>query len=221
MKILLNRLIVFSFTFFISCSIFVKKDFLNSGDVKYKKELRISNQLITVTPHNTSYAIFKLWEKDKNNIWNKIDEFDGRIGGRGMSSNKQEGDKKTPTGVFALKEGFGIKKISTKIKYRNLNGSEYWVDDYNSPFYNTMQIGLGKNAWNSSEHLVENKVEYQYVVVIDYNRYPVIKKRGSAIFLHVENNKETSGCVGVPKKKMIKILKWLDPNKNPKIILGY
>ncbi len=220
--IIFKNFFCFFLIFFISCSVCGNEDkklesFINFNE--YKNEIKVSKQLITVSPYSTSYATVRLWEKSDLNVWHEVVKMNGRVGEKGISKHKREGDKKTPSGIYNLKEGFGSKKILTKITYKVLDGSEYWVDDYNSKFYNTMQIGLKKGSWNSSEHLIDNKVEYQYAVIIDYNRYPVVSKKGSAIFLHVENNKSTSGCIAVSKKNMIKILRWLDPKKTPKIII--
>jgi L,D-peptidoglycan transpeptidase YkuD (ErfK/YbiS/YcfS/YnhG family) len=62
---------------------------------------------------------------------------------------------------------------------------------------------------------------YKYGVVINYNMNPVIKGKGSAIFLHVWKNRSagTAGCVAVPEESMTRILKWLEKSKNPVIII--
>jgi len=52
---------------------------------------------------------------------------------------------------------------------------------------------------------------------IKYNCRPTVKKKGSAIFLHLTNNnyKPTSGCVAIKKKDFLKILPLI--NKKTKI----
>ena len=49
---------------------------------------------------------------------------------------------------------------------------------------------------------------------------PTIKKRGSAIFLHLteKKNKPTEGCIAISKKDFLKILPLI--NKNTKISIG-
>ena len=182
-------------------------------------------KLIIVKPYNVSYAkvimLEKKYESQDNPIWHQVGLFNGRIGRNGAVENdlKKEGDGKTPKGVYYLKDAFGINKIELNYPYRVLDGSEYWVDDVNSEFYNTMQIVKDgeKPSFNSAEHLIDVKTEYQYAMVIDYNNPPVAGK-GSAIFLHVENNKATSGCVAVSKENMIRILNWIDYGKTKILI---
>ena len=45
-------------------------------------------------------------------------------------------------------------------------------------------------------------------MVLNYNMKPVIKNKGSAIFLHIANKKfnATKGCVAIAKRAFIKIL---------------
>ena len=49
---------------------------------------------------------------------------------------------------------------------------------------------------------------YDLFLVIKYNTNPIIKKRGSAIFLHIakKNYKPTAGCIAISKRDFIKIL---------------
>ena len=45
------------------------------------------------------------------------------------------------------------------------------------------------------------------------------KIKGGAIFVHCLGRGATGGCVSMPREKMIEILKWIDPKKNPKILV--
>ena len=51
---------------------------------------------------------------------------------------------------------------------------------------------------------------YDILIVIGYNDDPVIKNKGSAIFLHLEqkNINTTEGCIAIKKKYMINLLKY-------------
>jgi L,D-peptidoglycan transpeptidase YkuD (ErfK/YbiS/YcfS/YnhG family) len=57
-------------------------------------------------------------------------------------------------------------------------------------------------------------------MVLNYNTKPIIKNKGSAIFIHVANNnyKPTAGCVGIKKCDLIKLLSII--KKNNKIKIG-
>jgi L,D-peptidoglycan transpeptidase YkuD (ErfK/YbiS/YcfS/YnhG family) len=50
---------------------------------------------------------------------------------------------------------------------------------------------------------------------------PIVKGKGSAIFLHVWKDRgSTVGCVAMPEEIVLKILAWLDPAKKPLIVMG-
>jgi hypothetical protein len=63
--------------------------------------------------------------------------------------------------------------------------------------------------------------KYQYGVAIQYNM-DQIKPNGSVIVLHmlVKPGESTLGCIAIPKKELIEIIGWLDPEKKPIIITG-
>lgn len=58
---------------------------------------------------------------------------------------------------------------------------------------------------------------YEYGFVINYNTKQV-KNKGSGIFMH-KGDSYTLGCVATSRSNLLKILKWLDPKKNPVIIM--
>ena len=57
-------------------------------------------------------------------------------------------------------------------------------------------------------------------MVLNYNMSPVIKNKGSAIFLHIakQNYKKTEGCVALKKKDLLEILKELKKKTKIKIV---
>lgn len=182
-----------------------------------------SNQIISVVSTGGSTSELVLWQKDNNGNWYEYDSMFARLGENGMknASEVYEMDLCTPTGVYSLTEAFGVaQNPGSKIPYRVLDGSEYWVDDENSPYYNTMQFGSANGRWNSAEHLIEHSDSYKYSLVIDYNRGPVIPGKSSAIFLHVDVGVPTWGCVAVEVNKMKEILQWINPEENPQIMLA-
>ena len=66
---------------------------------------------------------------------------------------------------------------------------------------------------------IVNKDIYTLHSQINYNISPIIKGKGSAIFLHLTNNyKPTAGCVALKKKDFEILLKLID--KNTKIKIG-
>ena len=78
-----------------------------------------------------------------------------------MTSNKKEGDGKTPKGIYELGLAFGMhdkKQISidSSIEYIQINENLYWVDDINSIYYNKL-VDSRKviKDLKSAEHLIE------------------------------------------------------------------
>ncbi|MGL5354520.1 MAG: L,D-transpeptidase family protein [Clostridium sp.] len=192
--------------------------------IAYTSPASNSSQLITITSKGGSNGELVMWEKDSAGNWSEVDRMFARLGEGGMkvSNEVYEKDMCTPTGVYTLTESFGVaKNPGSGVPYRLLDGSEYWVDDPNSPFYNTMQFGEPNGRWESAEHLTDYQNAYKYSLVVDYNRSPVIPGKSSAIFLHVDVGIPTWGCPAVAENKMIKILNWIKPSSNPKVILGF
>ena len=126
-----------------------------------------------------------------------------------MASKKKEGDLKTPKGrfkfEFLLFRKDRIKKVYSKLKKIKISKNMGWCDDPGSPSYNRLvKFPFQKSA----EKLFLKKRNYDLILVINFNRKPVIKNRGSAIFLHIIDKRfsPTKGCVAIKKKDFIKIL---------------
>lgn len=195
----------------------------NNPKIANTSVAKSSNQIISVVSTGGSTAELVLWQKDSNGNWYEYDSMFARLGENGMknASEVYEMDLCTPTGVYSLTEAFGVaQNPGSKIPYRVLDGSEYWVDDESSSYYNTMQFGSANGRWNSAEHLIEHSDSYKYSLVIDYNRWPVIPGKSSAIFLHVDVGIPTWGCVAVELNKMKEILQWINPSENPQIMIA-
>tara|TARA_B100002051_G_scaffold167351_1_gene158019 strand:- start:5493 stop:5984 length:492 start_codon:yes stop_codon:yes gene_type:complete len=142
------------------------------------------------------------------------------IGKNGLSSKKKEGDLKTPKGKykfnFLLYRKDRIKKIQCKLKKITIKQNMGWCDDPRSIYYNKLiKFPFKKSA----EKLFLKKNVYDLILVINFNTKPVVKNKGSAIFLHLADKKfkPTKGCIGIKKKSFIKILPLI--NKKTKIII--
>lgn len=144
------------------------------------------------------------------------------FGKNGITSDKREGDLKTPAGIFELGFAFGIcDNPGTGLDYIKINNSMYWVDDVNSEHYNKfVDVSKNKADFKSGEHLIEYPGLYDHGIVIEYNKN-CIREKGSAIFLHCTDNfkKYTSGCIAVEKIFMIKILKAITKKENSVIAI--
>jgi len=142
------------------------------------------------------------------------------IGKRGIGYKKKEGDLITPKGRYRIKyilyRKDKVKRIQTKIKKIIIKKNMAWCDDPNSKRYNKL-IKLPSSF--SYEKLYRNDNVYDIILVLNYNMKPIIKHKGSAIFIHVSksNYKKTEGCVALKKTHLLKILKELKKNTLVKI----
>ena len=91
-----------------------------------------------------------------------------------------------------------------------------WCDDPKSKDYNKL-IKLPSNY--SYERLYKKENVYDLILVLNFNMGPIVKKRGSAIFIHIakKNYKKTEGCVAINKIQLLKIIKEL--NKKTKVLI--
>jgi len=142
------------------------------------------------------------------------------LGKAGVKKKNKEGDNVTPKGTYrAIKVFYRSDKISTiktnlkKIKIKKNMG---WCDDPKSNSYNK-QIKL-PTTWGH-EKLYKKNNSYDLIIVLNYNIDPIIKGKGSAIFIHVTKNyKPTKGCIALKKNDLIKILNLIKKNTKIKII---
>ena len=142
------------------------------------------------------------------------------IGKRGIGHKTKEGDLITPKGKYTIKyilyRKDRVKKIQTKIKTIVIRNNMGWCDDPKSKNYNKL-IKLPSTFWY--EKLFKKENVYDIILVLNYNMNPVVKNKGSAIFIHIVkgNYKRTEGCIALKKIHLLKILKILKKNTKVKI----
>ena len=112
------------------------------------------------------------------------------VGKRGIGIKLKEGDLITPKGIYKITKIFlrkdRIKNFRTKIKTFPIKKNMGWCNDPNSKNYNK----LITYPFNSTfEKLFRKDNIYDVIMVLNYNMKPVIKKKGSAIFLHISKKK--------------------------------
>ena len=84
-----------------------------------------------------------------------------------------------------------------------------WCNDSRSKYYNKLiKLPFKYNA----EKLYRKDNSYDIILVLDFNRKPIKKEKGSAIFIHVakKNYKYTEGCVALKKNDIKKIIGKID-----------
>ena len=141
------------------------------------------------------------------------------IGKSGIKSNKVEGDKSTPSGIFQLGNVYyrsdRVKKPLTKLKCIKINKSMGWCNDPLSKFYNK-KIKTSKKI--KHEKLFRVDYKYNYLIIIKYNYLKTVPNKGSAIFIHLTKNyKPTAGCIGLKEKDLLILLKLIDTKTKIKI----
>jgi L,D-peptidoglycan transpeptidase YkuD (ErfK/YbiS/YcfS/YnhG family) len=151
----------------------------------------------------------------------KNSKFRCSLGINGIKNKKKEGDGITPKGIFKLKKIYyrkdKVKNIVTKVKKIKITKDMGWCDDPKSKFYNKL-IRLPSKFGH--EKLYRKDDIYNLIIILDYNMNPVIKNKGSAIFIHLakKNYKPTQGCMGLKQNDLIKLIKMIKKNQKIKII---
>ena len=142
------------------------------------------------------------------------------LGYKGLKTKQKEGDEVTPKGRYTLGKLYyrkdRIKNIFTKLEKKIITKKIGWCHDVNSVYYNK-EIKIPSKLKHEKLHRKDHR--YDILIVINYNKNPIIAGKGSAIFLHLTTNyKQTKGCVAIIKKDLIKLLKFI--NKRTKIFIG-
>ena len=142
------------------------------------------------------------------------------LGKSGLSRNKKEGDFATPKGLFKLGLLYyrkdRVKLTKCLIKKKIIKKNMGWCDDSKSRKYN-QEISFPFKY--SAEKLYRKDNIYDILINIKYNHFPIVKDKGSAIFLHLSKKKykATNGCIGIKKKDFLKILPLI--NDKTKILI--
>ena len=142
------------------------------------------------------------------------------LGKRGIGYKRKEGDLITPKGTYKVKyilyRKDRVKKIHTKIKKIAIRKDMGWCDDPKSRDYNKL---IKLPYAYSYEKIFRKENNYDIILILNYNMNPVIKNKGSAIFIHIakKNYKKTEGCIALKKAHLLKIIKRINKNTTIKI----
>jgi L,D-peptidoglycan transpeptidase YkuD (ErfK/YbiS/YcfS/YnhG family) len=92
-----------------------------------------------------------------------------------------------------------------------------WCDDPNNKNYNQLIKIPSKYSY---ERLFRKENIYDLIIVLNYNMKPVIKNKGSAIFIHIAKKRfqPTKGCIAISKKNLLYLIKNISKNTKIKII---
>ena len=129
---------------------------------------------------------------------------------RGWSDHHTAGDLRSPVGVYGLTDAGGrLRDPGTRLPYHRSGG-------FTAP-------GTGFEG----EPLAGS---FDYVIAINYNRTPGTSPldwtrplgagRGGGIWFHVDHGGPTHGCVSLSKAHMKELLRALDPDRHPVVVMG-
>ncbi len=172
--------------------------------------------------------------------WQNTTEYPAVVGAKGLawaarqlpntdnSPIKKEGDRKGPAGVFQLIKAMGYETVPPAgaiFPYEQIVEGMHCVDDLESKYYNRIVSekelhGPPKELWKSSEIMKRKDVLYKWLVVVDHNIKAPIAGAGSCIFIHVWRSKDkgTAGCTALQEKDIIKLITWLDTDRQPVLV---
>lgn len=145
--------------------------------------------------------------------WTALHIWQARIGRNGWvrPEQRRDGDLRTPVGVFTLSDAGGRSAApsGTALPYTRT-----------SRFQPPARGVSGEPLTGVFDH----------VVAIDFNRVPGRSPldaarpdgaaRGGGIWLHVDHDGPTRGCVGVPRSAMVDLLRTLTPSAHPVVVMG-
>jgi L,D-peptidoglycan transpeptidase YkuD (ErfK/YbiS/YcfS/YnhG family) len=198
---------------------------------------------VTAASNNATRGWVRAYERRGGGPWKPITPAVRAwlgYGGLVAGTQRRQGTGTTPIGRYAFVSAFGrLPDPGTRLPYRQFDRTDAWT--YNPRFprtYNVFQTV--DRSWRSYgsyvEHLWSYGRQYSYVAVVDFNlpTGPITKsadgvrrstvppdtKLGGGIFLHVSNGKPTAGCIGIPIRQMRAIMQWLDPKRDPQIVIA-
>lgn len=183
------------------------------------------DQVITVSVMSSTATtgVLEAWERQGEEFARVRGPVPVYVGedGVGLASERRS---RTPRGVFALTEAFGLARDpGTALPYTRVGLSHWWVSDVRSAHYNTMRVcspGASCGFRQSRSEQLGAIDAYRYAIVIDYNRDPVVPGRGSAFFLHVTEGRPTQGCISMSASDLKWLLRWLEPAEEPAISIN-
>ena len=202
-------------------------------------------QLVTVTSSRWSdkRATLVAWRRDASGWHRAHGPVTVRLGWSGWvrAGQRRQNTGKTPAGKFTMPYAFGNRADhGSRLRYRHVDGNDVWPYEPRDPAtYNIYQPSRASTShWRSDyrERLASYGYEYAHAVVLGFNlpsgvhwsakrrqyvaSHPANTRRGGGIFLHVQRSKYTAGCVAGPLSDIRWVVRWLDPAKRPRIVMG-
>ncbi|GAA2840749.1 L,D-transpeptidase family protein [Kitasatospora sp. CM 4170] len=159
---------------------------------------------------NANKNTVTLWTRTPEGRWLAGETWHGHNGNSGWTTDHKEGDLRSPIGVFSLTDAGGRKADpGGKLPYDKdpafvVSGTGFFGDQLEGSFDYVVAINYNRVAGNSP---------------LDPRR-PMGSKKGGGIWIHVDHDGPTHGCVSIPEDKMAELIRTLDPAAHPVIVMG-
>lgn len=180
--------------------------------------------VLTLALDQTSHPAQVYAFEKKQGQWIKAyGPFEAVIGERGITDRKEEGDRKTPQGLYPLLQVFGLENHRVQpMPFIPIHEHLEAVDDPLSQYYNQIvdRRSISMPDWSSSEKMQKVGLPYEIGVVIGYNTCKPLPGKGSCIFMHVYSslNSGTAGCTAISLGELKKLVGWLNQDASPYIL---
>ncbi|MGI5452643.1 L,D-transpeptidase family protein [Streptomyces sp. CA-249302] len=142
------------------------------------------------------------------NSWDRTRSWPAHNGKKGWTADHHEGDRRSPVGVFTLTDAGGV------------------LADPGARLPYTRDPSFAAPRWWAESHWHD----FDYVIAIDYNRVkgrppndparPEGETKGGGIWLHMDHGSGTSACVSLSRTAMEYLLRTLDPDRHPVVVMG-
>ena len=188
-------------------------------------------QVITVRHTSGTYARATMWTRASTGRWViNLRTAWARTGSGGLVAGalRKQGTNTTPTGTYSLPFAFGVDTVpGATYAYHRVTSASWWVEDNASLYYNRLRTSTAGFRWwlsptlvNSSEHLIDNRPQYDLALLIGFNYVHPVRYRGAGIFLHVNGRGATAGCVSAPRWFVYDAIQRLRGTAHPVIAIG-
>jgi len=189
---------------------------------------------------DSSAVTLRLFEKS-GPVWQQVGgEWKGRLGKKGLvwgvglhpvpegATVKQEGDWRTPAGVFKIGGAWGYAADVPRhanMPYGRITSRDLWVEDPSSPLYNqhVRLEGEPSTAWEKKQQMKQDDPAHSLKLFIAHNAPPRIEPgAGSSIFFHIwreGGSKPTAGCTTMSEPNLRNLIAAINPSKNPLYVL--
>ncbi len=195
---------------------------------------------------NDSRVTLSLVERDSKGQWQRVlGPIPGRLGraglvwGLGLHDNprgatiKQEGDGRSPAGIFRIGGLWVTHKTPVKHHRRlpevKVGANDLWVSDPRLPHLYNRHLRLDHPAstpWELQEQMRQNDYPHSIKLLICHNKEdtpgrPVVGA-GSSIFFHIwrrEGAAPTAGCTSMAEANLRTLIARINPKLHPVYIL--